>query len=93
MRKFIDQVMFRLEQGWGFIDAVSLTNWLRAVQSGKERERNRIIDLLESKICWCINEKVNFRTDDKEQFMRHLDCDFQAMMVEYHISLIKGEQK
>ena len=46
MRKFIDQVMFRLEQGWGLIDALSLTNWLRGVQSGKQRERDRIIKLL-----------------------------------------------
>lgn len=93
MRKFIDQVMLRLEQGWGLIDALSLTNWLRGMQSGKKRERDRIIGLLESKICSCVENKVNFNFDDKEQFMKHLDCDWQAMMVEYHISLIKGEQK
>lgn len=85
--------MFRLEQGWGIVDALSLTNWLRGVQSGKQRERDRIIQLLQSKVCWCINERVNFRIDDKETFMRHLDCDFKAMMTEYHIDLIKGEQK
>lgn len=91
--RFIDQVMFRLEQGWGFVGAISLTNWLSGVRSGKQREQNRIIGLLESKICPCVENKINFRMDDKEQFLRHMNCDWEAMMVEYHVSLIKGEQK
>ena len=62
-------------------------------REGAELERERIIELLESKICSCVENKVNFNFDDKEQFMKHLDCDWQAMMVEYHIDLIKGEQK
>jgi hypothetical protein len=93
IQKFIDQVAFRLEQGWGFVDAISLTNWLRGVQSGKQREQDRIVSLLESKICWCIDKRVDFKVDDREQFMKHINCDWEAMMIEYHVSLIKGEQK
>ena len=82
MRKFIDQVRFRMEQGWGLIDALSLTNWLRGVQSGKQRERERIIKLLEPLA--------------KHQDLCAKACypeDCSAPIYQFAIDLIKGEQK
>jgi hypothetical protein len=93
IQRFIDQVAFRLEQGWGFVDAISLTNWLRGVQSGKQREQDRIVSLLEGKICWCVGQPLDVDKNDKEELMKHINCDWEAMMIEYHVSLIKGEQK
>lgn len=63
-----------------------------AEKSGIELERERIIELLESKLCWCVGQPLN-EDNSKEELMKHMNCDWQAMMIEYHVALIKGEQK
>lgn len=71
MRKFIDQVMFRLEQGWGLIDALSLTNWLRGVQTGKQRERDRIISII---------EKLAYKDEDGHEMIGEFKSDLIALI-------------
>lgn len=56
-------------------------------------ERDRIIKLLESKLCWCAGQPLDVDKNDAEELMKHMNCDWQAMMIEYHVALIKGEQK
>lgn len=60
---------------------------------GVERERERIIKLLESKLCFCLDLPDDQTFADKEELMKHMNCDWQAMMIEYHVALIKGENK
>ena len=57
-----------------------------------EYAEKRIIKLLESKLCWCVGQPLN-EDNGKEELMKHMNCDWQAMMIEYHVALIKGEQK
>ena len=58
---------------------------------GIENENNRIMRLLESKLCWCVGQPLN-EDNGKEELMKHMNCDWQAMQIEYHVALIKGEQ-
>ena len=62
------------------------------VQAGAAQERERIIKLLESKLCWCVGQPLN-KDNGREELMKHMNCDWEAMMIEYHVALIKGEQK
>jgi hypothetical protein len=41
--KFVRQFRYRLEQGWSFIEALNITNWVSGLQAGKHREQQRII--------------------------------------------------
>ena len=61
---------------------------------GTHNERLRIIKLLEGKLCPCV-ESDSFPSpdDDREEIMKHMNCSWDAMMIEYHVALIKGEQK
>lgn len=60
-------------------------------EEGKHFAEERIIKLLESKLCWCVGQPLN-KDNGKEELMKHMNCDWQAMMIEYHVALIKGEQ-
>ena len=51
--KLIRQLRYRLEQGWSFIEALSITNWVSGFQAGKDAQQERIIKLLESKPSPC----------------------------------------
>lgn len=53
---------------------------------------DRIIKLLESKLCWCVGQPLN-EENGREELMKHMNCDWEAMMIEYHVALIKGENK
>lgn len=64
----------------------------QGVERGAAEERERIIKLLESKLCWCVGQLLN-KDNGKEELLRHLNCDWQAMQIEYHVALINGEQK
>lgn len=59
---------------------------------GVQLENERIIKLLESKLCWCVGQPLN-KDNGREELMKHMNCDWEAMMIEYHVELIKGEQK
>ena len=61
-------------------------------EAGIQVEQKRIIKLLESKLCWCVGKPLN-EENGKEELMKHMNCDWEAMMIEYHVTLIKGEQK
>lgn len=82
-----------------FLDPKSLTpQELYKLQSdtwaqGVDYENERIIALLETKICWCVGQPLDVDKNDAEELMKHMNCDWQAMMIEYHVALIKGEQK
>jgi hypothetical protein len=82
-----------------FLDPKSLTpQELYRLQSetwaqGVDYENERIVNLLESKLCWCVGQPLDIDKNDKEELMKHMNCDWQAMMIEYHVELIKGEQK
>lgn len=82
-----------------FLDPKSLTpQELYKLQSetwaqGVDYENERIVSLLESKLCWCVGKPLDVNKNDKEELMKHMNCDWQAMMIEYHVALIKGEQK
>ena len=52
-----------------------------------------VIELLESKLCPCVESDTFPTADDREELMRHMNCAWDAMMIEYHVALIKGEQK
>lgn len=58
-----------------------------------EYAEKRIIKLLESKICSCLDLPDDQTFADREELMKHMNCDWQAMQIEYHLALIKGEQK
>lgn len=64
--------------------------WLR---KGQEIAEKRIIDLLESKLCSCLDLPEDVTFADREDLMKHMNCAWDAMMIEYHVALIKGEQK
>jgi hypothetical protein len=66
---------------------------LKAYENGTKRERERIIKLLESKMCGCLNMVKDKEFDRRESLMMHLYCDYKAFIIKYHIALIKGEQK
>ena len=66
------------------------TDWS---QLGAEQERKRIIKLLESKLCFCLELPDDQTFADREELMKHMNCSWEAMMIEYHVALIKGEQK
>lgn len=70
------------------------TPYTKGFQNGRTYEQERIIDLLESKLCPCV-ESDSFPSpdDDREEIMKHMNCSWDAMMIEYHVALIKGEQK
>lgn len=62
-------------------------------QAGRDYENKRIIELLESKLCSCVTQPNDYNFADRAKLMQHIDCDYHAMIIEYHVSLIKGEQK
>ena len=63
-------------------------------QKGVQAEQERIIKLLESKLCPCVeSDAIPSPDDDREEIMKHMNCSWGAMMIEYHVALIKGEQK
>ena len=65
-----------------------------AFYQGVTAERERIVELLESKICPCVDSDTIPSLDaDREEMMKHMNCSWDAMMIEYHVALIKGEQK
>lgn len=64
-----------------------------AFYSGVSAEQQRIIKLLESKLCSCLDLPDDQTFADREELMKHLNCAWDAMMIEYHVALIKGEQK
>ena len=66
----------------------------RVVARLVQAENERIVKLLESKLCPCV-ESDSFPSpdDDREELMKHMNCAWEAMMIEYHVALIKGEQK
>lgn len=68
--------------------------WTEGLLEGRKLEQERIIKLLESKLCPCV-ESDSFPSpdDDREEIMKHMNCSWDAMMIEYHVALIKGEQK
>lgn len=80
----------------GMLQEVIASNAVRAYNEGFERgaadKMAEIIKLLESKLCWCVGQPLN-EDNGKEELMKHMNCDWEAMMIEYHVSLIKGEQK
>lgn len=55
-----------------------------------ELVRKQIIELLESKLCWCVGQPLS-EDNGKEELMKHMNCDWQAMQIEYHVALIKRE--
>ena len=59
---------------------------------GEKKAEQRIIKLLESKLCWCVGQPLN-EDNGREELMKHMNCDWEAMMIEYHVTLIKGENK
>ena len=83
-----------------FLDPKSLTpQELYKLQSdtwaqGADYENDRIVKLLESKLCPCVESDTFPGPDDsREELMKHMNCSWEAMMIEYHVALIKGEQK
>ena len=66
----------------------------RVVARLVQAENERIVKLLESKLCPCV-ESDSFPSPDadREELMKHMNCAWEAMMIEYHVALIKGEQK
>ena len=66
----------------------------RVVARLVQAENERIVKLLESKLCPCV-ESDSFPSpdDDREELMKHMNCAWEAMMIEYHVALIKGETK
>ena len=71
-----------------------MTHFTHDYEQGIRDERERIIKLLKSKLCPCV-ETDSFPSpdDDREELMKHMNCSWDAMMIEYHVALIKGEQK
>lgn len=63
------------------------------VSVGKKKAEQRIIKLLESKICSCLDLPDDQTFADREELMKHMNCSWDAMMIEYHVTLIKGENK
>lgn len=66
--------------------------WVDSRTQGAKQEQQRIIKLLESKICPCVGQPLN-KDNGRNELMKHMNCDWEAMMIEYHVALIKGEQK
>lgn len=81
---------------WRIAKRTELAAWYSggddAFQEGVAFAENRIIKLLESKLCWCVGQPLN-KDNGREELMKHINCDWKAMMIEYHVALIKGEQK
>lgn len=63
------------------------------MENGRLREQERIIKLIESKLCFCLDLPDDHTFADREELMKHMNCSWEAMMIEYHVALIKGEQK
>ena len=66
---------------------------VEAYKASTEAEQERIIKLLESKLCSCLDLPDDHTFADREELMKHMNCSWEAMMIEYHVALIKGEQK
>jgi hypothetical protein len=71
----------------------TMSEWERQCYDwGWEDAEQAIIEMLESKLCECVVDKTMYPMSDKETFLKHMNCDWEAMMIEYHVELIKGEQ-
>ena len=70
-----------------------MTHFSTDYEQGIKDEQERIIKLLESKICQCVDDNTIPDFNDREEIMKHMNCSWDAMMIEFHVALIKGEQK
>lgn len=73
----------------------TMSEWERQCYDwGWEDAEEAIIEVLESKLCPCVESDSFPSPDDgREGLMKHMNCVWDAMMIEYHVALIKGEQK
>lgn len=61
------------------------------IELGKKLERERLVKLLESKRCYCLDNPIQNISDDREELMKHMNCEFIG--IDWAIRLLKEEQK
>lgn len=66
--------------------------WVDSRNQGAKQEREGIIKLLKSKLCFCLNMASDVTFADKQEQLAHMNCDWKAMMIEYHVELIREGQ-